>query len=237
MLVGRSQPPVRLSLQKLSDNAHYDTPAKSKYPRQVSNSTEHWDAAYTPGDLDRGWYQPRAIVSMELLARCDVAPDAAIVDVGSGASVFLDDALGAGYANLTAVDLSLVGMAISQSRLGAQAASVRWVHADVCTWEPATTFQVWHDRAVLHFLLDEARRLEYRETLLRATAPGSWALIGSFSQSGPPMCAGLPVRGASASDLAEFLGKDWHAVDTEDHTHVRPDGDTQSYVWVRAQRQ
>lgn len=203
----------------------------------MANAAEHWDAAYAPGDLERGWYQPKATVSMELLARCDVAPDAAIVDVGSGASVFLDDALAAGYLNLTAVDLSLVGMAISKDRLGSRAQSVRWVHADVCTWEPPSTFQVWHDRAALHFLLDEAKRLEYRQTLMRATKPGSWAVIGSFSPAGPTMCAGLPVRRASAADLAEFLGQPWHVVEVADRTHMRPDGDSQAYVWVRAQRQ
>ena len=203
----------------------------------MANTAEHWDAAYAPGDRERGWYQATATVSMELLTRCGVASQAAIVDIGSGASVFLDDALAAGYANLTAVDLSVVGMAISRSRLGPQAAQVQWVHADVCTWRPPAPFQIWHDRAVLHFLLDHGQRQMYRETLMEGTEPGSWALIGSFSPDGPIMCAGLPVRRTSADELADFLGVQWRVVDTEDHEHIRPDGDTQAYVWIRAQRQ
>lgn len=202
----------------------------------MTHVAEHWNAAYDQGDTTRGWYQPQAAMSMDLVTQCEVPPDAAICDVGSGASVFLDDLLAAGYTDVTAVDLSTVGLALSKQRLGERSARIDWITADVRDWRPARPYRVWHDRAVLHFLRDDADRLRYRDTMLAATEAGSWAILGVFGPSGPDMCAGLDVRRSSPAELAEFLGPEFQIAEVREQRHVRPDGDTQDYIWVRAER-
>ncbi len=201
----------------------------------VSTPT-HWDDAYAAGDTTRGWYQPQASTSVRLLDAWSVAPDAAVVDVGAGASVFVDDVSARGFRDVTCVDHSPVGLAIARERLGAQADQVSWVETDLLTWSPLRTYDVWHDRAVLHFLLDDADVERYRAVLLASTHPGSLAVIGVFGPQGPPMCAGLPVRRYDEMSIAALLGAEFEVLASEIADHVRPDGDTQQYLWTVARR-
>ena len=194
----------------------------------------HWDAAFSQDVTQRGWYQPQAEASWALMS--DVPPSASIVDVGAGAGVFVDEALARGFTDVTVVDWSPVALSVTRQRLGAAAAGLPWVVADVTAWQPGRTFDVWHDRAVLHFLLSEPQRAGYLSTLLAATAPGSLAVIGVFAPTGPDMCAGLPVRRYSSADLAAFLGPHFTLEASNERPHTRPDGDVQDYVWVRARR-
>lgn len=196
----------------------------------------HWDAAYAAGDTTRGWYQPTASMSMRLLQRYAPVENPSIVDIGAGASVFVDDALDAGFEDITLVDHSPVGLDVARGRLGDRAARVTWIEADLRTWEPSRSYDVWHDRAVLHFLLDDADIAAYRRCLAHATHPGSIAIIGVFGPEGPTMCAGLPVRRYDATRVAALLGDGFESVAQQTHEHVRPDGDTQQYLWTVARR-
>jgi hypothetical protein len=200
------------------------------------STPEHWDAAYAAGDTTRGWYQPTASVSLQLLSDYASDPSASIVDIGAGASVFVDDALAAGYRDITLLDHSPVGLAVARERLGASADTVTWVEADLRDWQPGRTFDVWHDRAVLHFLLDEDDRADYHRCLVEGTHPGSLIIIGVFGPEGPPMCAGLPVRRYDSVAVAEWLGDDVDVIDQHTRDHVRPDGDAQQYLWTVARR-
>jgi len=202
----------------------------------VLSTPEHWNDAYAAGDRAGGWFQAQATMSMSLLAECGVAPDAAIVDVGSGASVFLDNCQAVGFVDLTALDLSAAALAHSQRRLGSAASGVDWQVADVRTWQPHRTYEVWHDRAVLHFLLTEQDRQAYRSSLIQATHQGSWIILGVFSQTGPTSCAGLPVHRSSPAEISAFLSPDFVVKRSVTEGHVRPDGGVQDYVWTLAQR-
>lgn len=173
---------------------------------------------------------------MQMIASTGLGPDASIVDVGSGASVLVDDLLAAGYSDITCVDHSPVGLQVARDRLGDRASSVDWVVADLLAWAPPRAFDIWHDRAVLHFLLDDDAIAAYRRTLVAGTAPGSWLVLGVFGPQGPQMCAGLPVRRYDEMSVDALLGQEFTRVDEIVTDHVRPDGDTQQYLWTLARR-
>jgi SAM-dependent methyltransferase len=203
---------------------------------EPTSTPGHWDAAYAAGDTTRGWYQPQATISMRLIEATGVPPSASIVDVGSGASVLVDDLLAAGYADITCVDHSPVGLRVAQDRRGDRGSSVTWIVADLLTWSPPRTYDVWHDRAVLHFLLDDDAVAAYRRALLAGTHAGSWLVLGVFGPQGPQMCAGLPVRRYDDASVDALLGSDFTRVERVVTDHVRPDGDTQQYLWTLARR-
>ena len=203
-----------------------------------SSSPEHWDRSFavTPsGDhTSRGWYQSTADPSWLMIGDLDPATPA--IDIGAGASVWVDEALDRGWSDVSVLDWSPVALGLSRTRLGPRADSVTWIQADVLSWCPPRTFGLWHDRAVLHFLLDDADRARYGQVLRAATAPGAVVVIGGFGHTGPDMCAGLPVRRQSVADFEALLGPDFTIERTYEQSHVRPDKDTQDYLWVRATR-
>ena len=163
-------------------------------------------------------------------------PSTSAVDIGAGASVWVDEALDRGCSDLSVLDWSPVALGLSRSRLGARADLVTWIQGDVLSWSPPRTFGLWHDRAVLHFLLEDADRAQYAEVLRSATKPGGVVVIGAFGPTGPDMCAGLPVRRQSVDDFEALFGSDFTIERTYEQSHVRPDKDTQDYLWVRAVR-
>jgi len=168
---------------------------------------------------------------MELLAQAGVPTSASIIDIGGGASVFVDDLLDAGFTDVTVLDHSPIGLDIARVRLGARAAEVTWIVSDLLTWTPSSTFDVWHDRAVLHFLLDDDEQSRYADVLRSATHPGSIAIIGVFGPTGPQMCSGLPVQRYDAAALDALLAPAFQRIATRDDVHTKPDGSTQDYVW------
>jgi SAM-dependent methyltransferase len=200
------------------------------------SSPEHWDAAYAAGDTTRGWYQSHATMSLRLIESTGVPCTASIVDVGSGASVLVDDLLAAGYSDITCVDHSPVGLQVARERLGESGDRVDWIVADLLTWTPSRPYDLWHDRAVLHFLLDDADVQAYRRALLAGTRPGSWLVLGVFGPQGPQMCAGLPVRRYDDISVDALLGAEFTRTERVVVDHVRPDGDTQEYLWTLARR-
>lgn len=202
----------------------------------TSSDSEHWDTAYALGDTERGWYQPVASVSLHLMERFCPDVRARILDVGAGASVFVDGLLAAGYDHVSVLDQSAVGLQIARDRLGLSQQGIEWIVADVCNWRPRESYAVWHDRAVLHFLLDAPDRKQYVHTMKAATKVGSIAIIGVFSPQGPHMCAGLPVHRYSADDVSQLLGDDFIVVYDEEIVHVRPDGNPQAYQWTVLRR-
>lgn len=203
----------------------------------AESTPDHWDAAYAAGDTTRGWYQSQATMSLRLIESTGLGAQASIVDVGSGASVLVDDLLETGYSDITCVDHSPIGLQVARDRLGARASSVDWIVADLLAWDPPRRYDIWHDRAVLHFLLDDGAVAAYRRALLAGTKPGSWLVIGVFGPEGPQMCAGLPVRRYDDASIAALLGAEFARRERVIVDHVRPDGDTQQYLWTLARRE
>lgn len=198
----------------------------------------HWENVYTTRPRERvGWYQAHAERSLRLIRLTGLAPAAAIIDVGAGASTLVEDLLRAGYTDLTALDLSATALATAAARLGEQAARVRWQAADVTTVGlPPERYDLWHDRALFHFLTHERARAAYRAALLRALKPGGWVLIATFAEDGPPQCSGLPVMRYGAAGLQAALGEPFQLQVTEREEHQTPGGTVQPYTYCLCRR-
>lgn len=196
----------------------------------------HWEGVYASKREDEvSWYQERPGSSLELIRRCRLAPGARVIDVGGGASRLVDGLLDQGLA-VTVLDLAGAALARTRARLGARAAQADWIEADITAWSPAAPFDLWHDRAVFHFLTDAADRAAYRERLLAGTRSGSFVVIGTFAQDGPERCSGLPVARYSAGQLAAELGKEFVLVDELNELHATPAGKNQSFQFCRFHR-
>ena len=192
----------------------------------------HWDDAYGQGETTRSWFQTEPVMSLRMIDAAGVASGASVVDIGGGTSRLVDALLARGHDDLTVVDISDAALTIAQDRLGGDAAEVHWVTADIRTWSPGRAFDVWHDRAVMHFLSDPADQDAYRETLNTSTRTGSVAVFGCFAPEGPTHCSGLPVVRRDVSDLVQFLGPQWRLVAEERELHPTPGGATQPFTWA-----
>ena len=192
----------------------------------------HWDDAYTQGETTRSWFEAEPVMSMRMLDAAGVTTDASVVDVGGGTSRLVDALLARGHHDLTVVDVSDAALGIAKQRLMSDAALVHWVHADMRSWSPARVFDVWHDRAVMHFLTASADLQRYLDTLNTATTSGAVAVFGCFAPDGPTYCSGLPVVRRDAADLAEVLGTEWSLVAADRESHPTPGGAVQPFTWA-----
>lgn len=196
----------------------------------------HWDRVYTSKDAtDVSWYQRRPELSLELIRAAAPSLESSILDVGSGASTLVDELLLAGYTDLAVLDVSEAALAIAQKRLTA-AERVTWIVADITNWKPSRTWNVWHDRAVFHFLTEAAAQDAYIEALKAATAPGSTAIIATFALDGPEQCSGLPVVRYSPQTLAARLGPGFDLVAQAGEVHRTPAGGRQSFAYAALRR-
>ena len=195
-----------------------------------SSRQAHWQGVYTTkGENEVSWFQESPAISLELVRAAGTSPRTSIIDVGGGASRLPDALLEAGYEDMTVLDVSQAALATSRSRLGAMAKRVSWVVADVTTWEPSRYFDVWHDRAVLHFLTDTADCTAYVQCLHKAVCSGGTAIIGAFALDGPEKCSGLPIVRYDSTKLADTLGGSFALVESRPHEHATPWGSTQRF--------
>ena len=194
----------------------------------------HWNEVYATKSADKvSWFQPRAEMSMRLIQASGVNEDSAIIDIGGGSSVLIDQLLDADFSDVTVLDISDRALIGSKERLGAHAAEVNWIVSDVLDWTPARAYDVWHDRAVFHFLTEERDRAVYRATLLKGLRLGGMLIIGAFAENGPERCSGLPVKRWSAASLAFELGPEFHLIESLHENHRTPAGAVQPFAWAR----
>lgn len=198
----------------------------------------HWETAYgrkTPDTVS--WYRPHLETSLEFVRRAGLAPDARIIDVGGGASTFVDDLLDDGFRNVTVVDLSATALAAARDRLGARAGDVTWLEGDVTrlALEPGGC-DLWHDRAVFHFLTDREDRDRHRAAIERTVAPDGWVIMATFGPEGPERCSGLPTRRSGPDALAADLGADFEPVEHRLEHHATPAGASQQFLYMLFRR-
>jgi SAM-dependent methyltransferase len=183
----------------------------------------HWNSVYvSKGEDGVSWFQASAAPSLDLIARTGATPRDSVIDIGGGASRLVDALLARGFVRLTVLDLSEEALMIAKARLGEDAARVNWIVSDVTRWEPAETYDLWHDRAAFHFLTEEADRAAYTARLARALRPGGHAVIATFALDGPERCSGLPVLRQDAAGLSAMLGSGFALVETRPHEHRTP---------------
>lgn len=191
----------------------------------------HWDDRYrTIGTTAVSWYQERPDISLDLLAEARVGSHDSVIDVGGGASTLVDHLVKAGSRDVAVLDVSAVALEAARARLG-DPPGVTWIRSDLLTWEPARRWAVWHDRAVLHFLVEDADRARYVALLRRALEPNGVFVIGTFAEDGPTHCSALPVRRYGQGDLVALLG-DVEVIAQRHQVHRTPGGDDQPFNWV-----
>ena len=197
------------------------------------NEKAHWESIYGSKAPDQvSWYTPHLGRSLSLIAQAGLAKDAAIVDVGGGASTLVDDLLALDYSNLTVLDISSRAIEAAKARLGARADLVNWVTADITRVElPEHFFDFWHDRAVFHFLLEEAARRRYVEVVRHALKPGGHIVVATFGPSGPEQCSGLDVLRYGADELHAEFGSPFRKVSSSTELHQTPWGSEQEFVY------
>ena len=193
---------------------------------------EHWRGVYrSKGTSDLSWTQASPKPSLDALERLGADPSMSLVDVGGGASALVDALLDRGWSDLTVLDIAAPALAASRERLGDRAGQVRWEVADVEQWQPDRAFDVWHDRAVFHFLTHAEARYGYKRALREGTEPGSHVIVATFAPDGPEKCSGLPVQRYDAAALAAELGPDFTPVADWRETHLTPWGSEQYFQW------
>jgi SAM-dependent methyltransferase len=200
---------------------------------------QHWQKVYQTKAPDAvSWYRPHLEVSIELLERAGLASDSRLIDVGGGASTLVDDLLARGLRHVTVLDVSAEALAIARRRLGARESEVTWLAADVLEagLEPGG-FDLWHDRAVFHFLTDSVDAMRYAAQAAAAVRGGGHAVIGGFAPDGPEKCSGLPVARRSAEDIAAILGPAFRLVEKRAQQHVTPAGAVQSFNYALLRRE
>lgn len=197
------------------------------------NREKHWDSIYrTKPPTAVSWYQPEARLSLELIQRVVPELDAPVLDVGGGASTLVDGLLGAGYGDITVLDLAPAALARAQERLGKRTTQVRWIVADVLDAPlPAASCAVWHDRAVFHFLTDARDRARYVAQVDRVVRPGGHVIVASFGPDGPARCSGLEVMRYSPEGLHAEFGASFLLLDSVRENHRTPSGLTQAFVY------
>lgn len=193
----------------------------------------HWDTAYNQrGSARVSWFRPHLDQSLELIR--SAAPDvtAAIIDVGGGAANLVDDLLQAGYRDVSVLDISTSALTIAKERLGSVATSVEWIEGDITQMDlPEARYDVWHDRAVFHFLTDQADRDHYVTLVQRAVKPGGHVIVATFATDGPERCSGLPVIRYNANSLYAQFGGQFELLGSRRETHYTPAGTEQQFVY------
>lgn len=202
---------------------------------------DHWDEVYSSrGEQQVSWYQPDPRMSAALItdaaASLPAGKDSAVIDAGGGASLLAQRLARAGFTNVTVMDVSAAALAASRARPGSS--RIRWVNADLLDWRPLRTYQVWHDRAVFHFLVSPADRAAYLDTLRAALPDGGAIILATFAADGPGHCSGLPVaRYDPAALAAELTTAYGDAVTVTGHhveQHRTPAGAVQPFTWLTA---
>ncbi len=203
----------------------------------VDSMQAHWDTVYQSKAFDAlSWYAPHLGESLRLIEQ--LCPDrrAALVDIGGGESTLVDDLLARGYQNLSVLDLSAKAIDFTRARLGAQAQAVHWHVGDVTRHDfGAQRFDLWHDRAVFHFLRDEADRQAYVAQVRRCVRPGGFVVMATFGPQGPERCSGLEVVRYAPQQLHSEFGAGFELLGSELLAHHTPMGSDQQflYCWCR----
>ena len=201
----------------------------------------HWEDRYDgtrPEELS--WFEARPDLSLDLITD-RVGPEAGVIDIGGGASRLADCLLARGYVDVSVLDISTTALAKAQERMGGQAAQVAWIAADITAWTPPRRYDLWHDRAVFHFLTDAGGQRAYLAAMAEALRPGGHAIVMSFAEDGPESCSGLPVRRYAPEEMAETVADLVPGAFRPDgagrFTHVTPTGAEQRFQYSLFRRE
>lgn len=198
----------------------------------------HWESVYRRKPVDGvSWYRPHLERSLAIIEATALPKDAHIVDVGGGASTLVDDLLDRGYTNVTVIDLSEHALELARRRLGERASGVRWIVGDATLFVPPEgSVDLWHDRAVFHFLRDDDARRRYVDNAHHALRPGGSIVVATFGPDGPTQCSGLEVVRYDADGIHAAFGDEFERLSSDEETHLTPWGIGQQFVYCYCRR-
>jgi ubiquinone/menaquinone biosynthesis C-methylase UbiE len=198
---------------------------------------KHWSEVYQNKAPDNvSWYQEKPELSLKLIEGTGLSENARIIDVGAGASTLVDHLLELGYSDLSLMDISAESLEISKKRVGEKSLRLKWLVGDVTKIElPKTAYDIWHDRAVFHFLTEEAQQKAYLEKIRASLAPKGHLIIATFASDGPLQCSGLDVMRYDAASLEKFFGKDFSLLSSYSESHITPWTSEQKFVYCHFQ--
>jgi 2-polyprenyl-3-methyl-5-hydroxy-6-metoxy-1,4-benzoquinol methylase len=202
------------------------------------DSKKHWDDVYNAKPVHKlGWYEEEPEPSLRLLMNSGISKDDPIIDVGVGASTFIDSLIDHGYRDIIGVDISIEAISKLKERLGNGGASrVSLLVEDVTSpdrLQDVNNVAVWHDRAMLHFLTGEEQRQAYLSTLQETVRPGGQAIIAAYALTGTSKCSGLDIINYSPESLDELLGDEFELEEAFDHVHYMPSGEERPFIFTR----
>jgi ubiquinone/menaquinone biosynthesis C-methylase UbiE len=199
----------------------------------MHNPKEHWEKVYQTKQPDAvSWFQEHATRSLELIRSVGTSSDANIIDVGGGASTLVDDLLGSGFKNVSVLDLSASALEVARQRLGATGDGVTWIAGDICTVSlPDQAYDIWHDRAVFHFLINPVYRAAYVQQVMRSVKPGGHVMVATFAPDGPEQCSGLPVARYAPGELHQEFGPAFELLEHMSEEHKTPWGSVQHFIY------
>lgn len=196
------------------------------------SSNNHWNEVYSKkSEAELSWHQDDPSVSVDLIKMAGLTTTSAVIDIGGGTSRLIERMLDLGVSDLTVLDLSEAAISTARHRLGERETSVKWIVEDINRWEPTQTYDVWHDRAVFHFLVKPKDRIAYIQRLSRSVVQGGHAIIATFAPEGPEKCSGLPVARYSPASLDQTLGANFSLLTHRFYLHHTPWGNQQSFQY------
>lgn len=203
----------------------------------MTGPRRHWEDVYgSKADDEVSWFQARPERSLALIRQAAPDRSASIIDVGAGTSTLVDALLAEGHLNLAALDISAAAIARLRDRLGTAGGGIEWIVANIAQWQARRQWDIWHDRAVFHFLTGTAEQDAYIASLSSALSPGGAAIIATFALDGPEKCSGLPVQRYSGATLAGRLGSGFRLVSETPEEHVTPCGVVQKFIYAVLRR-
>jgi len=203
----------------------------------MTERSNHWQSIYgSKPAIEVSWYQQEPTMSLRLITTFGAGPSGSVIDLGGGQSSLVDVLMSRDWRDVTVLDVSEEALTQVRHRLGEKADRVTFANEDLLAWEPDRTYDVWHDRAVFHFLTEPAERDRYRELAERSIERGGILVLGAFAEDGPTQCSGLPVARYSTQDLADLFEPSFAMIHHEQETHLTPSGAAQRFSWVVLRR-
>lgn len=202
---------------------------------------EHWNKVYSSNEINNlGWYEEIPKPSLDLIAKCRLAKNAVILDVGSGATTLIDNLIQQGYKKIIASDISEIALEKLKVRLPKENSElVQWVVDDITNPQKldfTLKVDLWHDRTVLHFLTEENQQTGYLSTLKKIVKKGGYVIIAVFTLEGAKKCSGLNVKNYDQKMISEFLGNDFELLEYFEYLYINPSGGERPYVYTLFRR-
>ena len=195
------------------------------------DAKEHWEVIYKTKKPDEvSWYQEKPKTSLNLIVEIGLDKGAKIIDVGAGDSKLVDNLLDLGFRNITVLDVSLTALNRAKKRLGDRANEVKWIVSDLREFETNDRYDIWHDRAVLHFLTKEEDIKKYGEVVRKLLKPNGYLITSTFSENGPKKCSGLDIKQYS-EDSMKKLFSDFEHIKSFEEEHTTPWNASQIFLY------